>query len=599
MREPTDPSAASHRPNARSVARPVPALSPGDTCQRAFERFSADPDLLALAVVEEGSARPVGLVSRHDFLIQFGRPYGRALYSDKSVTVLMDADPLVVDADEVVEMVGARIVRDKPAALLRGFVVVAQGRYFGIGTGLAVLGVTLDSLMRRTEELSQAHRGAIAANKAKSTFLAHMSHELRTPLNATIGFADLIANQAFGPDATERYRDYAGDIGRAGRHLLELINDILDISKIEAGRMELELADRDMGAELAGVLRTCGAQAEVEGLALALDRPDGPIPVFADARSLRQIALNLISNAIKFSPRGAPIRVALLAPDGDGMSGFRVEDFGCGIPARKLERVWQPFERIDNSYGRASAGSGLGLSLVRQLTELHRGRVCMESGEGQGTRVTVRLHAEARRFSESAGLDRPVLTLRAGRSANPEGGAARTGAGAAAAAARDHPLERIMAAWYTLFEETGHMPTRAGLAGRVGTRPDAWMSLYAPAGKDDFRIVEEGRELVRLTEESWRDGLASDVDARHGGDLSRVLNEAVLFGHPCLHLRKELFRIKGRKVDRLVLPIRGPRGEARWALCFLTPAGGAGLEGPEADQPGLDLDGVSPMPSDG
>lgn len=594
MTDPTFHGEAGDRPDARDVARAVMPLSPRDTCQRAFERFSADPDLLALAVVDR--KRPVGLVSRHDFLILFGRPYGRALYSDKSVTALMDADPLIVDADEVVEMVGARIVQDKPAALLRGFVVVENGRYFGIGTGLAVLGVTLDSLMRRSEELSQAHRAAIAANKAKSTFLAHMSHELRTPLNATIGFADLIANQAFGPDAMERYRDYAGDIARSGRHLLELINDILDISKIEAGRMEVELAERELGAELTGVLRTCAAQAQVEGLDLRIERADGPVPVFADGRSLRQIALNLVSNAIKFSPRGSPIRVTLFGPDEDGMSGIAVEDFGCGIPEAKMERVWQPFERIDNSYGRASAGSGLGLSLVLQLTELQRGRVFMESGDGEGTKVVVRLNATARRFSDRAGANEPALTLRAGRSPS----LSRIGAAASprTPGGRDHPLERILASWYGLLGESGHVPTRAGLTARIDPRLTAWASAYAPEGESDFRILHEGPRLIRLTGESWRGGLASQVDARHGADLVQVLGEAVRTGHPALHLRKDLFRIKGRKVDRLVLPIRGPQGEAGWVLCFLMPEGGADAPAGPRDpaQPGPDF-GTGRAPS--
>ena len=405
-------------PTARSVARAVMPLAPWETCQAVFDRFSADADLFALPVTHNG--QPVGMVGRQDFLLTFAMPYGRALYSNRPIVALMDSAPLIVDADDVLEQVGARIVRDKPGALLRGFVVTEGGRYLGIGTGLSVLGHTLEGLERQRDELDHANRAAVAASQAKSAFLASMSHELRSPLNAVIGFADIIAEQSFGPDAMERYVEYAGFIARSGRHLLDLINDILDISKIEAGRMDLELFDRNLASELHDLARSCSAQAENEGIRFEILLPDGPVPAFVDSRAVRQIALNLASNAVKFSHRGGLVRFILTRPDAEGMSSITVEDFGFGVRADMLERIWQPFERIDNSYASAKSGTGLGLALVRRLTELQRGEIVMESAPGFGTRVTLRLPANAEIYRRRAGRTEPGLVLSATRGEAPD-----------------------------------------------------------------------------------------------------------------------------------------------------------------------------------
>ncbi|MEI9884897.1 MAG: ATP-binding protein [Rhizomicrobium sp.] len=229
---------------------------------------------------------------------------------------------------------------------------------------------------------------AQSANAAKTAFLANMSHELRTPLNAVLGFSDIIARQALGPDAMPRYSEYAADINTSGRHLLSLINDLLDIAKIEAGKMEIEPHPLDAAAVAADVQRLMAARVRARNQSVALEvEPDLPL-VVADERAFRQILLNLFSNAVKFTPEGGEI-VVRCRRAGSGGFALEVADNGPGIAPEKQERVFQPFTQIDNRYGRALGGTGLGLALVRGLAELHGGRAWIESALGQGTKVSV------------------------------------------------------------------------------------------------------------------------------------------------------------------------------------------------------------------
>ncbi|MGD0190420.1 MAG: ATP-binding protein [Rhizomicrobium sp.] len=229
---------------------------------------------------------------------------------------------------------------------------------------------------------------AEAANASKTTFLANMSHELRTPLNAILGFSDLIANERLGPVGTKRYREYANDINSSGSHLLSLINDILDIAKIESGKMELEPRLLNPRAVIEQSLLVVMARAREKGQTMTAEIEDDSIGLVADERALKQIVINLTSNAVKFTPEGGRIVVSgLRAPDG----GFeiRVQDNGPGIPAELLDNVFVPFNQIDNRYSRQAGGTGLGLSLVRGLANLHGGRAWIESEEGSGVKACV------------------------------------------------------------------------------------------------------------------------------------------------------------------------------------------------------------------
>ncbi len=239
----------------------------------------------------------------------------------------------------------------------------------------------------REAELEAARELAEQQNAGKSRFLANMSHELRTPLNAIMGFADIMRQRLFGPMA-DRYAEYAELIHESGSHLLELINDVLDMSKIEAERFELAREDFDVRDAVSGVLRLMRGQADRQGVNLRGHLPAGPLEADADKRAVKQIAFNLISNALKFTPKGGSVTVTA-EQDGEDLV-LSVSDTGVGIAAEDLRRLGRPFEQAGDSQHR-QAGSGLGLSLVRAFARLHGGEMVMESALGEGTTVTVRL----------------------------------------------------------------------------------------------------------------------------------------------------------------------------------------------------------------
>jgi two-component system cell cycle sensor histidine kinase PleC len=224
---------------------------------------------------------------------------------------------------------------------------------------------------------------AETANASKTAFLANMSHELRTPLNAILGFSEIIAQECFGPVGSERYKDYAGDIHSSGAHLLSLINDLLDIAKIEAGRMEISPNPLDARRTFDIALKLAGMKASEKHQILTIDVELSCPPLFADERALRQVLINLVSNAVKFTPEGGRIEVVASAAR-DGGFQIMVRDNGPGIPSENLDKIFTPFSQVDNRYDRQAGGTGLGLALVRGLTELHGGRAWIESEAGAG-----------------------------------------------------------------------------------------------------------------------------------------------------------------------------------------------------------------------
>jgi cell cycle sensor histidine kinase DivJ len=238
------------------------------------------------------------------------------------------------------------------------------------------------------EKMLEAERvTAEEQNASKSRFLANMSHELRTPLNAIMGFSDIMRQRLFGP-LGDRYAEYAELIHESGTHLLELINDVLDMSKIEAERFELTIETFDAREAVNAVLRLLRGQAERSGVALRGVLPIAALSVDADRRAVKQIAINLISNALKFTPRGGSVTVTVQG-HGDTLE-LTVSDTGVGIAQDDLDRLGRPFEQAGDADQR-SAGSGLGLSLVRAFARLHGGEMSVESAMGEGTTVAVRL----------------------------------------------------------------------------------------------------------------------------------------------------------------------------------------------------------------
>jgi two-component system cell cycle sensor histidine kinase PleC len=237
---------------------------------------------------------------------------------------------------------------------------------------------------------------AEAANASKTAFLANMSHELRTPLNAILGFSEIIAQECFGPVGSERYRDYAGDIHSSGAHLLSLINDLLDVAKIEAGRMDIAPLPLDPAHTFDIALKLIGTKAREKDQALVIAVEENAPPLYADERAIKQILINLVSNAVKFTPLGGRIEVVGgRAANGDFQ--IMVRDNGPGIPREKIDQVFAPFNQVDNRFDRQAGGTGLGLALVRGLAELHGGRAWLESEYGRGCSVFVTLPAELAR----------------------------------------------------------------------------------------------------------------------------------------------------------------------------------------------------------
>ncbi|MGO4688762.1 ATP-binding protein [Brevundimonas sp. 2YAF1] len=278
-------------------------------------------------------------------------------------TVVIAADITVIRRQEA--------ERRRAADELRGMVAALEDREAKL------------SLLARKYEVAMTR--AEAANQAKSEFLANMSHELRTPLNAINGFSEIMAGEMFGPMGDRRYKGYAADIHTSGQHLLSLINDILDMAKIEAGKLTLHYEALSLNGLCNDAIRLMRGKAMEAGLTLALVAPDA-VQIEADHRGLKQVLLNLISNAVKFTPEGGAVTVSVALQDPDHVR-VSVTDTGIGIAAMDLERLAQPFEQVEGQHSKTTQGTGLGLALTKSLIELHRAHMIIESEPGRGTTV--------------------------------------------------------------------------------------------------------------------------------------------------------------------------------------------------------------------
>jgi signal transduction histidine kinase len=252
----------------------------------------------------------------------------------------------------------------------------------------AVIAIQNSRLFREIQDKS---RQLEVANQHKSEFLANMSHELRTPLNAIIGFSEVLLERLFG-DLNAKQDDYLKDIHSSGRHLLNLINDILDLSKVEAGRMELELSTFDLPSAIANAMTLIRERAQKHGIAMAQDVAPELGEVVADERKFKQILLNLLSNAVKFTPDGGRIDVTARSTDDNIVVAVR--DTGIGIAPEDQEAVFEEFRQVGRHYTSKQEGTGLGLALTRRFVELHGGRISVESTPGRGSTFTFTLPAK-------------------------------------------------------------------------------------------------------------------------------------------------------------------------------------------------------------
>ena len=239
------------------------------------------------------------------------------------------------------------------------------------------------------EKYAEEKTRAEEANQAKSKFLANMSHELRTPLNAIIGFSEIMESSMFGPLGSDKYREYCHDIHQSGQYLLDVINDILDMSKIEAGRIRLDAEPIELESFLNDAMRVVSGRANDKRLKLTA-RIRGGIRLTADHRLLKQIILNLLSNAVKFTPEGGRVTIRARAT-ASGWVSVSIADTGIGIPEVALARLGRPFEQVESQLTKSHQGSGLGLAIAKSLTELHQGTMRIHSTLGRGTMVLLRL----------------------------------------------------------------------------------------------------------------------------------------------------------------------------------------------------------------
>jgi two-component system, cell cycle sensor histidine kinase PleC len=329
----------------------------------------------------------------------------------------LDAPGATAQALELLSPLEGKLSRFAAAANNYGGEQVAEDQsellrlhwlFSALAAGLILCGVTLTALLfwqnravhrahaelrTMAEDLRVAKEAAEAASEAKSRFLATMSHELRTPLNAIIGFSEILSSETFGPVGSPKYREYAGDILRAGRHMHDLIGDVLTMAKLEAGHYELSPELVDLGDLVRSTVAMMGGSEMAKDRVLAIE-PQTAWPLLrADARAVRQMLLNLLSNALKFSAPQTPVLVACGRLE-DGALQLTVIDQGIGMTAKEAEYAVQPFQQIDNRLARKYEGTGLGLSIVKALIERHGGRLLIQSAPDAGTCISLLFPAD-------------------------------------------------------------------------------------------------------------------------------------------------------------------------------------------------------------
>ncbi len=410
-------------PNA--VAMPVFAVTAiGHIAAQAMEHMRREGEWRAR--MQDNEARDRLLLSAIDDLVTWHDANGRVLEASGSAARFVGAEASRLRGHGLLDRVH---IGDRPALLQAISDVAATGapatvpfrlhldasradgtrtlfaemRAHRIETGLAgangstVVAVTRDvsEHRRHAQELDRARAEAERADAMKTQFLATVSHELRTPLNAIIGFSEVLAGEGAIALPPERAREYAGIIAHSGRHLLEVVNTLLDISRIRGGHFEFQPEPVDVEALIRGCCDLMRLKADASGITLVSAPVPGGAALVADAGACRQMLINLISNAVKFTPRGG--RVEILVRRGGAYLDFVVSDDGIGIGEADLPRLGDPFFQVGGGYGRPHEGTGLGLSVVRGLAGLHGGAVSVESAPGRGTAVTVTLPLDCSR----------------------------------------------------------------------------------------------------------------------------------------------------------------------------------------------------------
>jgi signal transduction histidine kinase len=276
-------------------------------------------------------------------------------------------------------------------AFLQGYWPWAISLLSAICAAMTTLSIRWRSLIHRLVQVSVTAKAAEAASLAKSAFIANMSHELRTPLNAIIGFSEIMADERFGAHGVKKYKEYSADILHSGTHLLDVINDILSFARLEAGKHQVHVEPCPVVSPAQEAARMLEGLATARGVQLSVSRDSLSVEAMADPTALRQCLINLVSNALKFTPANGRVTISWSERWLDGTVEIAVADTGPGIPAEKLPLLGTPFYQVSDSYAASGGGTGLGLSIVRGLVTAMNGDVQFESEEGHGTTVRIRL----------------------------------------------------------------------------------------------------------------------------------------------------------------------------------------------------------------
>lgn len=366
----------------------VDCVSMSASCAEVYDLFANDARLPAVPIVD-AEMRPVGLAHRHGFLLALADMFGRPLSEKKPVTRLMDGAPLVIERKTALGVVSKQMHEWSSGAATANFIVVDNGRFYAIASIGGLLRVVTDHLLDQSLAAEASQREAEAAASGKSRFLANMTHELRTPLNGVIGFGQLLLSEAHGPLGAEEYKLYAKDIVDSGQHLVSIINDILDLAKLEAGRVELHERFVDLRELVGRSTRMVATLAADKQIRVANRFTQQQMTLRADERRLQQAIVNLLSNAIKFTPNGSEVGIDC------GVVGeaiwIEVWDTGCGIAEADLRRLFKPFQQLGAAPASSQPGTGLGLTITKALMHAHGGDVMIESRLGLGTRAKLLL----------------------------------------------------------------------------------------------------------------------------------------------------------------------------------------------------------------
>jgi PAS domain S-box-containing protein len=405
---PSDPIEAQPSPPAVASAdteeEDVRAHALVDTVAPGFG--SAPLDLAGLSSILDIASDGVVLLDRRGFVVSASRGaetllgYGANDLAGRPLSELLASESVGAAYECLKSPAGDRSAPlrgrevtgcTRQGALLQLFMTV--GRVDNDGDQLCVAVRDISEWKKVAAELTQAKRQAEQASAAKSDALARVSHEIRTPLNAIIGFSEVMMEERFGPVGNERYREYLKDIHASGGHLLSLVNDLLDLSKIEAGKLELSFASVSLNDLTQQCVATMQPQANRERVIIRTSLPPTVPRIVADARSVRQIVLNLLSNSIKFTDAGGQVIVST-ALDDNGEVALRVRDTGIGMSEKDLAAALEPFRQLATSVGRAAGGTGLGLPLTKALAEANRARFHIKSAPKVGTLVEIAFPAD-------------------------------------------------------------------------------------------------------------------------------------------------------------------------------------------------------------